>query len=249
MSKAIGLYSRKAGMSAEAFFQRYEYGHVPLVRELFASCFAAYTRNYPQREAGVAGEAMAGFPKLGFGALTQIWNSEGDDARTAVEVMAEADNARRLAEDEVQLFDRRSLLSFSVEERGAPPPDSAARLKVAALFARRPGVDPGVFRDYVEDALAPALRDLRSDAGERLQVACRRNHLIAGSVFHHPLYDAPTQAPPDVVLELWFRALPDLQAWAAAARVGSEGAAIPPDLGAAQAIGIVKEYGEPGQAV
>src|SRR6516165_1304905 len=105
MSKAVGLYSKKAGMSAEAFFQRYEHGHVPLVQEIFATCFAAYTRSYPQHEAGPAGEAMAGFPALGFGALTQIWSR--DDARPAVEVMAEGDNARRIAEDEVQLFDRR----------------------------------------------------------------------------------------------------------------------------------------------
>jgi hypothetical protein len=247
MNKAVGLYSKKAGMSAEAFFQRYEHGHVPLVQEIFASCFAAYTRSYPQSETGPAGEALAGFPALGFGALTQIWSREG--ARTAEAAMAEADNAQRLADDEVQLFDRRSLLSFSVEERGAPPADSATCLKVAALYARRPDVDPVIFRDYVEDELMPALRDLRAAMGERVQVACRRNHLIAGSVFHHPLYDAPPQAPPDVVLELWFPALPDLQAWAAAARAGSEGAAIPPDLGAAQAIGVVKEYGDPGQAV
>ncbi len=108
MPKAIGLYSRKAGMPREAFFRRYEYGHVPLVKEIFPH-FATYTRSYPQPDVPFY---LAPGQALGFDALTEIWSRDKADTERTMACMAQADNAQRLAADEAELFDRSALLSF-----------------------------------------------------------------------------------------------------------------------------------------
>jgi hypothetical protein len=137
MIKAMGLYSKKAGMSSEAFFQRYEYGHAPLVREIFSGCFAAYTRSYAHLEAAALAGVFAGAPALGFDSLTQLWYRQQADIDRTGERMSQPQNGERLSDDEQHLFDRGALLSFRVHERGGPPADpAAASLKVAALYAK-----------------------------------------------------------------------------------------------------------------
>jgi hypothetical protein len=233
MIKAVGLYSKKAGMSPDAFFRRYEYGHVPLVREIFSGCFAAYTRSYAHLEAAELTGVFAHAPALGFDSLTQLWYRQQADIDRIAERMTQPQNGQRLSDDEQHLFDRGALLSFRVHERGDPPGEPAAALKVAALYTKPAGVAPAAFLEQVETEIAPALLGLRSADGGPLVAGCRRNHLIAGSLFRHPLYDAPAQSPPDLVMELWFRSPGDMRQWSAGALAG------PLKL---QGVGVVQEF-------
>ena len=203
MAKVVGLYSKRADMSPDAFFKRYEHGHVPLVMEIFPTAFAAYTRSYPRGEPEL--RALAIRPEaLGFDALTQIWFA-GEDGAPGGE-MANQVNAARLAEDEAALFDRDALLSFATDERGATPSAADGLLKLVALYDRAEGLGAEDFLSHAEAALA---RETPLLAGSR------RNYLIPGGVFEHPSYATARQSAPDLVLEVWLRSAADIRAWLA----------------------------------
>lgn len=226
MAKVVGLYSKRADMSPEAFFKRYEHGHVPLVMEVFPTAFAAYTRSYPRAEPEL--RALAIRPEaLGFDALTQIWFA-GEDGATGGG-MADPVNAARLAEDEAALFDRGALLSFATDERGAAPAGADALLKLVALYDRAEGVVAEDFVRHAEDSLAGTTP---------LVAASRRNYLISGGVFEHPSYETARQSPPDLVLELWTRSAADVRAW-----LLTTGADAPSGVARLRAAAVVREVG------
>jgi hypothetical protein len=236
MAKLVGLYSKKGDMSSDAFFSRYEYGHVPLVMEIFSNAFAGYTRSYPRAEPEL--RALAIRPDaLGFDALTQIWFR--DEGEAAGAVMAEPGNAERLAEDEAAFLDRRSLLSFSVVERGAAPADADALFKVVALYDRADPISAENFFSYAETILTQGTTDLRGPDDRPLLAGCRRSYLLG--LLEHPMYETARQPAPDLILELWMRSPADIRAWLAA--IGSD----VPASGAIRlrAAAMVSEVGEP----
>jgi hypothetical protein len=113
--KLMGMIRRKAGMSRDAFIERYEGGHCRLALGLLVKdgmpSFAEYRRSFPR----------GGEPMPFFDVLTQVgfW-TEADFLHFQAQRSSEEVDAA-ISEDEAQLFDRSSIVMFQVEERISIP--------------------------------------------------------------------------------------------------------------------------------
>ncbi len=120
-------------------------------------------------------------------------------------------------------------------EFGEPPDPGGAFLKAVAFFDSPADVAAAAFAAHVEKTLLHEWRDMRSD-DSALIAACRRNYLIPGTVFQHPLYEKPAQTAPALILQLWFAAATGLQQWLETAQ-STKG----PTL---RAVSLVKTFGD-----
>jgi hypothetical protein len=191
----LGLLYRKAGMSRSAFMQRYEHGHVPLIKETIGSSFGGYGRCYP---------LVADDQNAGFDALTQIWYANAADAERSITLLSDPEIGQRIAEDEKALFDRARLFFFKVDEfTDGLPPSTEGQIKAVCLSQPVQG-DRDTFIRSMEHVMLPVFAALGAPEGRYGLQGSRRGYAIPGSAFQHNLYAAHTRQPPGVVTETWF---------------------------------------------
>jgi hypothetical protein len=112
--KTIAFLKRKAGLSREAFIDYYETRHVVLIRSLFPE-IAEYRRNYLGLEDGVL---IPGDAPLGFDVVTEILFADRATYDRFWTRAADPEVARKIAEDEENVFDRSATRMVVVETRG-----------------------------------------------------------------------------------------------------------------------------------
>jgi hypothetical protein len=116
MTKMICMFTRRDGMSLNAFRDYYEGTHAVLGASQI-SVLAGYARNYviPQSELSVRGYANARRPD--FDGFTELRFRSKADLDEMLASFARPDLARLFSEDEERLFDRSKLQRFLVDER------------------------------------------------------------------------------------------------------------------------------------
>jgi len=106
--KLIALLARRPDFSHEAFVERYETLHVPLVRRLLPP-FADYRRSYVGDESSRT--------RIGCDVITEAWFDETSAYEAVLNAMADPRIAAAIAEDEAQFIDRDRMITFAVDER------------------------------------------------------------------------------------------------------------------------------------
>jgi uncharacterized protein (TIGR02118 family) len=105
--KLMILLDRKAGMSDDEFKKRYEEGHAPLAKQMFPT-LKAYRRNFV-REVQVGEQPP-------FDVITEMVFESRAAYNEAMKILADPVKAKRIADDELELFDRSTFRAFLVEE-------------------------------------------------------------------------------------------------------------------------------------
>lgn len=116
MIKAIALLRRKPGLTREEFIAYYETRHAPLIRSLLPG-IADYRRNYVDR-AGAFESAMAA---IDFDSVTEMRFADRATYDAFLARAADPEVARRIAEDEENVFDRAATRMFVVDETPSAP--------------------------------------------------------------------------------------------------------------------------------
>lgn len=113
MFKSIALLRKKPGLTREALIDYYETRHAPLIHSLFDEILD-YRRNYVD----LAGAfIMDGAGPIDFDVVTEICFADRAAYERFVAKAAEPAIARRIAEDEENVFDRSATRMFIVDER------------------------------------------------------------------------------------------------------------------------------------
>lgn len=120
MIKAIALLRRKQGLTREEFIAYYETRHAPLIRSLLPG-IADYRRNYVDRS-GAFESAVAA---IDFDSVTEMRFADRPTYDAFLARAADPEIARRIAEDEENVFDRAATRMFVVDETPAAPPAPA----------------------------------------------------------------------------------------------------------------------------
>lgn len=120
MIKAIALLRRKPGLTREEFIVYYETRHAPLIRSLLPG-IADYRRNYVDR-AGAFESAVAA---IDFDSVTEMRFADRATYDAFLARAADPEVARRIAEDEENVFDRAATRMFVVDETPSVPPAPA----------------------------------------------------------------------------------------------------------------------------
>lgn len=115
MIKTIAFLRRKAGLSQEDFVHYYETRHAPLILSI-APQICDYRRNFLVREGAILA-AAAGWPD--FDVVTELWYADEAAYAAAMAAFTDPVNARRIAADEENVFDRAYTRFFTVEERSS----------------------------------------------------------------------------------------------------------------------------------
>lgn len=118
MIKTIAFLRRKAGLSREAFIHYYETQHAPLILSI-APQICDYRRNFLVREGAILA-AGAAWPD--FDVVTELWYPDEAAFAAAMAALTDPVNARRIAADEENVFDRAYTRFFTVEERASALP-------------------------------------------------------------------------------------------------------------------------------
>ena len=115
MFKCIALLKRKEGLTKAQFVDYYENHHAPLIKRLFPS-IVDYRRNFVDLEGAFLSPTSA----VDFDAVTEIWFADRAAYDTFLAENAKPDIARRVAEDEENVFERSATRMFVVEETASP---------------------------------------------------------------------------------------------------------------------------------
>lgn len=105
--KLVAMFARRPDLSHEAFVERYETLHVPLVQKLLPP-FSDYRRSYIS-DAGTR-------EKLGCDVITEAWFDEKPAYEAVTKAMADPAIAAAIAQDEAEFIDRERMVTFAVEE-------------------------------------------------------------------------------------------------------------------------------------
>ena len=110
MIKSVTLIKRKPGLSREEFIQYYEEVHAPVAVKYFPT-FKKYVRNYVIPSPDAKGPD--------FDCITEIWFEDVRAAMAVTEALGNYDTeiGRIFLQDEEKFMDRKSKISFLVEER------------------------------------------------------------------------------------------------------------------------------------
>jgi len=110
--KVVTMLRRKAGMSREAFVQRYENYHAVLATKLVPGLLD-YRRMYISAERPAFGTEP---PVLDYDVITTLVFADMASYQQAFDTLKRPDIAQRIAEDEEQLFDRTNITAYLVDE-------------------------------------------------------------------------------------------------------------------------------------
>jgi uncharacterized protein (TIGR02118 family) len=115
--KTIAFLKRKAGMSQADFEHYYETRHAPLILSI-APQVCDYRRNFLRAEGAIV---APGLPGLDFDVVTELWYADEAAFQAALAAFTDPVNARRIAEDEENVFDRAYTRFYMVDETRSPP--------------------------------------------------------------------------------------------------------------------------------
>ena len=115
MIKCIALLKRRPDISHAEFVDYYENNHAVLMASLFPE-FVKYHRNYVDR-AGAYIYPQAG--PLDFDVVTELWFEDRAAYDKSMATAADPEIAKRIAEDEENLFDRGYTRMFIVDEKSS----------------------------------------------------------------------------------------------------------------------------------
>jgi hypothetical protein len=116
MIKTIAFLKRKAGMSQQAFERYYETRHAPLILSI-APQICDYRRNFLRPDGAIV---VAGLPALDFDVVTELWYPDEAAFAAAMAAFTDPVNAKRIADDEENVFDRAHTRFYAVDERQSP---------------------------------------------------------------------------------------------------------------------------------
>ena len=112
MIKVVTFLTRKPGMSREAFIEHYETHHRKIGEKYLSGFAVKYQRRYLQL-ARFGGQEGATLP---FDVLMEIWYPDQDTLDAALAVLSTDEAQAEIIADEVHLFDRGLIRSYTVEE-------------------------------------------------------------------------------------------------------------------------------------
>lgn len=112
MLKCIALLKKRPDLSREQFIDYYENRHAVLIRELLPQ-IVHYTRRYVEPDGAYLYPAI---DQLDFDVVTELTFADRANYDAFAAKAAEADIAKRIADDEENLFDRDYSRMFIVEE-------------------------------------------------------------------------------------------------------------------------------------
>jgi uncharacterized protein (TIGR02118 family) len=123
MIKTIAFLKRKAGLSPEEFMHYYESRHAPLILAI-APQVCDYRRNFLRVEGAITPPGAA---PLDYDVVTELWYPDQAAFEAAMSAFTDPVNARRIAADEENVFDRTATRFYVVDERRSScPPISGA---------------------------------------------------------------------------------------------------------------------------
>lgn len=211
MIKLVALLKARAGMDRDAFIERYETGHAPLIERLLP-LHSFYGRNYIRPPAGARLD-HAGAPTW-FDVLTML---RYDDAAQLAELgrrIAQEGIGAAIAEDERAFLDRERSLMMTMDEvetpreRLQPPPPGHVgppRVKQIALLKRKQGMTAEAFREYYEQQHAGLAMKLLARNGKPVFAGYARNYPLRDGQSSLPdCNDSPSSFGYDVISEFWF---------------------------------------------
>lgn len=118
MIKVIALLKMREGMGASEFIDYYENQHAPLIRSLTRHLLG-YKRNYVNLEGSIFSD---GAGPLDFDVITEFLFKDNAAYEAAMGDFSAEDAARKIAEDEENVFDRSMTRFFRVRESDAELP-------------------------------------------------------------------------------------------------------------------------------
>lgn len=116
MIKVMGVFCKRPDLTAEQFREYYENHHVPLVRSLLPG-MASYTRNYVQ---------PGGWAAPPFDVITEILYDSPEAFAQSRKILENPEVVRRIQQDELNFVDRRSAITYVVDEVGGVTADPPA---------------------------------------------------------------------------------------------------------------------------
>jgi hypothetical protein len=214
MIKQMALLKKKQGMSHEAFVERYEQGHVPLVNEVIPF-HCDYKRNFIIPGSFVELDHIAEPPPPpDFDVITQIWYEDQSKLDALLNALSKTDAGEKIARDEEDLFDRSRMAMFATQPHETPqhllqprPEGFVGRppIKQVDLLRAKPGMSREDFITYYENVHAPmAMRNLTKN-GKPLFARYVRNFTVPDSNFDMAHVDGPqVEVDFDVMSEFWY---------------------------------------------
>jgi hypothetical protein len=212
--KQIALLKKKTGMTPEAFLQRYEGGHVPLVLSL-VPYFTGYRRSFilpPDRISVPQTPARGEQPD--FHVITELWFEDQVQLDRLGRDLAETDAGQLIAADESDLFDRSRMIMFAADEFVTEPRQLAPRpanrredaaVKLVGILKAKPGLSREAFIECYEQRHCPLATRLLARDGVPTFAAYSRSYPARDGLFPmahvaEPLSDVGF----DVMTQLWF---------------------------------------------
>lgn len=114
--KSIALLTKKAGLTREQFIEYYENRHAPLILALTPG-IKAYRRNFIDWSGAFE---STGPSTTDFDCITEVWFEDRAAYEAAMAVLTGPDVAKRIADDEENVFDRSKTRMFVVDEAISP---------------------------------------------------------------------------------------------------------------------------------
>jgi uncharacterized protein (TIGR02118 family) len=114
--KTVAFLKRKPGMTQEAFERYYETCHAPLILSI-APQVCDYRRNFLRTEGAIV---VPGLPAPDFDVVTELWYPDEAAFAAAMAAFTDPVNAKRIADDEENVFDRRYTRFYAVDEHRSP---------------------------------------------------------------------------------------------------------------------------------
>jgi len=183
MIKTISLLHAKAGMARDAFVERYEAIHVPLVTRLLGP-FMDYRRNFP---IPVSSKKL-GLARPDFDCMTAIRFESPEALAELGSRLAVGDAGAIITADEMEMFDRSKMAMFRVDEQAivGTPPDSflpeAAGTKLILIGARDADLSHESFVAKCDEQFAAFAEEvMRRDIGDLRSLVC--NHIPSDGIF------------------------------------------------------------------
>jgi uncharacterized protein (TIGR02118 family) len=113
MIKTIAFLKCKAGLTREEFVHYYETRHAPLILSI-APQVCDYRRNFLRAEGAITPPGAAA---LGYDVVTELWYPDQAAFEAAMRAFTDPVNARRIAADEENVFERSATRFYVVDER------------------------------------------------------------------------------------------------------------------------------------
>lgn len=114
MLKTVGLFKRRPGMSVEEFREYYETHHRAIGEKYLKGNVERYIRRYldspPTQRPGAAAEPE-------YDVILEIWYADQAAYDATRKALSDPDVRKEITEDEEKLFDRPSMLFYTVTEK------------------------------------------------------------------------------------------------------------------------------------